>query len=269
MSPVTQLPLFEPEPDPPPPRRASGASGSLEFDRLKAHLEQDRAVRNEVRDALFALTEEINVTDRGSRFIAGGAIEWILAAACWSAGVIVLPEGHNADGYDLAAVRSELRGLFSIKSSLSRISDFRISNGMHGSGRGFVEPTIFLHPRLGGLVFADPALHADLASAARETGDAVVLSLAAVGRHAAAHPECLIELEVPANQGRGEYDAALEYAKGLILGRNYRNLRRVFDDVTRAGSTPAQEIERLRALRDDGTLTPAQFELALDRLLRG
>lgn len=265
---MSQPPLFEPDPEPQAPRPAPGISGSLEFDRLRAHLERDRAVRNEVRDALYALTEEINVSDRGSRFIVGGTVEWILAAACWSAGIIAMPEGHNADGFDLAAVRAELRGLFSIKSSLSPNSGFRISNGMHGSGRGFVEPTIFLHPRLGGLVFADPERHVDLAAEARETGDAVVLSLGAVLEHARRHPECVIEVEVPVNRGRGDYDAALEFARALILGRNYPNLRRVFDDVTRAGTSPAQEIAALRAFRDDGTLTQAQFERALERLLR-
>ncbi len=238
-------------------------SGSAEFDRLREFLLAERSVRNEVRDALFALTEQINVSDRGSRFVVGGTVEWIVAAACYAAGVVALPEGHNADGFDLAGVHAAIAGLFSVKSSLSNASEFRITNGLNGAGKGFVEPTIFVHTRLGGLVFADPAQHADLAAAAVPKADGVVLPVRAIAAHAAVHPECVIEMEVPLNQGRGSYDPALEFARKLIENGNFPNLRRVFDDVKRVGSSPAQEIAALRRMRDDGTLTQSQFETAI------
>jgi len=245
------------------------SSGSPEFDRLKAAIDADPAIRNEIRDALLYLTDQINVSDRGSRFVAGGTVEWILAAACYATGVIAIPSGHNANGFDLSAVHSAVDGLFSVKSSLSPSSAFRITNGINGAGKGFVEPTIFLHKRLGGLVFAHPERHLDLAARAQAKPDAVVLPLTAIIEHAAAHPECVIAVDIPYNRGRGQYDPALEFAKNLLTQGNLPNLKRLFDEVKKVGATPSQEIATLRAMRDDGTLTPEQFQRAVDRALGG
>ncbi|MFE7504017.1 SHOCT domain-containing protein [Promicromonospora sp. NPDC057488] len=244
-------------------------SGSTEFDKLRDQMASDRALRNEVRDSLFAMTEQINVSDRGSRFVAGGTVEWIVASACYAADVIALPEGHNANGFDLAGVSAVVKGLFSIKSSLSPASAFRISNGINGAGKGFVEPTIFLHKRLGGMVFADPAVHVELANHATKKADAVVLSLKAIIEHAQQHPECVISLEIPYNQGRGTYDPALSFAQRLLREGNYPNLKRLFAEVKPTGNTISVEVGKLKQLRDDGVLNQDQFERAVDRLLKG
>lgn len=242
-------------------------SGSREFDLLKSAIDADPALRNEVRDALLYLTDQINVSDRGSRFVAGGTVEWIIAAACYATGVITIPSGHNANGFDLSSVHSAVEGLFSVKSSLSPTSAFRITNGINGAGKGFVEPTIFLHKRLGGLVYAHPGLHTRLAEQAQVKPDAVVLPLKAIAEHAAAHPECVIAVEVPYNRGRGLYDPALEFARNLLTQGNLPNLKRLFDEVRKVGATPSQEIAALRSMLDDGTLTPEQFRKAVDRAL--
>ncbi|MDT0184321.1 SHOCT domain-containing protein [Microbacterium sp. ARD31] len=244
------------------------SSGSADFDKLRDYMAKDRSLRNEVRDSLFAMTESINVSDRGSRFVAGGTVEWILASACYAAGVIAIPQGHNANGFDLTGVSALVKGLFSVKSSLSPTSAFRITNGINGAGKGFVEPTIFLHKRLGGMVFADPATHTDLASKADQKADAVVLSLKAIIEHAQQHPECVIDLEIPYNKGRGTYDPALSFAKTLITEGNYPNLKRLFEEVKPKGSTISEEISKLQQMRDDGVLTQDQFERAVDRLLK-
>ncbi|QNN53568.1 SHOCT domain-containing protein [Nocardioides mesophilus] len=244
-------------------------SGSAEFDKLRNRMAADRALRNEVRDSLFAMTEQINVSDRGSRFVAGGTVEWIVASACYAAEVIAIPEGHNANGFDLTGVNATVKGLFSVKSSLSPTSAFRITNGINGAGKGFVEPTIFLHKRLGGLVFADPAIHTELAGRAEQKADAVVLSLKAIIEHAQQRPECVIDLEIPYNQGRGTYDPALSFAKALITDGNYPNLKRLFEEVKPQTSTISEEIGKLKQLRDDGVLNQVQFERAVDRLLKG
>lgn len=242
-------------------------SGSPEFDALKAAIDADAGIRNEIRDALLYLTDQINVSDRGSRFVAGGTVEWIIAAACYATGVIAIPSGHNANGFDLSSVHSAVEGLFSVKSSLSPTSAFRITNGINGAGRGFVEPTIFLHKRLGGLVYAHPGIHLALADQAQIKSDAVVLPLRAIAEHAAAHPECVIAVEVPYNRGRGVYDPALEFARNLLTQGNLPNLKRLFDEVRKVGATPSQEIAALRAMLDDGTLTREQFQRAVDRAL--
>ena len=194
------------------------------------------------------------MSDRGSGFVAGGTVEWIIASACYAAGVIALPEGHNANGFDLAGVSAVVKGLFSVKSSLSPTSAFRITNGINGAGKGFVEPTIFLHKRLGGMVFADPAIHTDLASQADQKADAVVLSLKAIIEHAQRHPECVIELEVPYNQGRGRTTLHSASLRSLITEGNYPNLKRLFEEVKPQGSTISEEIGKLKQLRDEGVL---------------
>jgi hypothetical protein len=184
------------------------------------------------------------------------------------AGVIAIPEGHNANGFDLTGVSALVKGLFSVKSSLSPTSAFRITNGINGAGKGFVEPTIFLHKRLGGMVFADPAIHTDLASQAVQKADAVVLSLESIIEHAEHHPECVIDLEIPYNKGRGTYDPALSFAQDLITKGNYPNLTRLFKEVKPQGSTPSEEIAKLKQLRDEGVLSQEQFERAVDSLFR-
>lgn len=245
------------------------SSGSPEFDKLRDKMSTDRALRNEVRDAIYALTEKINVSDRGSRFVAGGTIEWIVAAACYATGVVAIPDGHDADGFDLTGVSAAVKGLFSVKSSLSKTSAFRITNGINGAGKGFVEPTIFLHKRLGGMVFADPKRHTKLTSQAQTKADAVVLSLKTIIEHAEQHPECVIPLEIPYNQGRGTYDPSREFARELLEGgTNYPNLSRLFKLKDKGSSVPEQ-IEKLKRYRDEGVLTDAQFAKAVDAVLKG
>lgn len=247
------------------------SSGSREFDQLRAKMAHDVALSREVENAFLAMTEEINVSDRGSRFVAGATGEWIIAAACYAGRVLAVPAGHNADGFDLAGVQAAVKGLFSVKCSFSPTSSFRITNGINGAGKGFVEPTIFVHKRLGGMVFADPAIHTGLAAEAQSKPDAVVLGMRAIREHADAHPECCIPLSIPLNQGRGTYDPALKYAEGLLSeSGHYPNLSRVFKDVKKRDSAPTvlEEIKGLRQMRDNGDLTQEQFQRAVDALLK-
>jgi hypothetical protein len=271
---IVQLFDLEPGRDGRPAQKSSevrrSPSGSAAFDKLRDYLQHDRAVRVEVENAFAALTERINVSDRGSRFVAGKTGEWIIAAALYSAGVIAIPEGHNVDGFDLSGVEAAAKGLFSVKCSFSPTSAFRISNGINGSGRGFVEPTIFVHQRLGGLAFADPVEHVSLAAKAQKKPDAVLLGMAHIKEHVEAHPECLIPLAVPLNKGRGTYDPAMEFTKSLLTQEGvYPNLSRVFEDVRKksAGGSIVEGILQLRLLMDEGALTEEQFKRAVDILL--
>ena len=250
---------------------ASPASlSSAAFDTLREYLTSDRAVRVEMENAFAALTERINVSDRGSRFVAGKTGEWIIAAALYSAGVIAIPEGHNADGFDLAGVEAAARGLFSVKCSFSPTSAFRITNGINGAGKGFVEPTIFAHHRLGGLAFADPVVHADLAGKVQVKPDAVLLGMTPLKEHVNRHPECLIPMDIPLNKGRGTYDPAMEFTRSLLTQPGaYPNLARVFEDVQKKGAAGSvvEGILQLRMLLDEGVLTQEQFKQAVDRIL--
>ena len=246
------------------------SSGSEAFDKLRDFLEVERPVRVEMENAFAAMTEQINVTDRGSRFVAGTTGEWIISSALYAAKVIAIPDGHNADGFDLRGVQAAAKGLFSIKCSFSPTSSFRITNGQNGAGKGFVEPTIFAHNKLGGLVFADPSIHVELAAKAQVKPDAVALGFKAVKDHALAHPECCIQMVIPLNKGRGTYDPALEFTKSLLTQEGvYPNLSRVFNEVQRynASGSIVEQILELRLLMEQGVLTQEQLERAIDKLL--
>lgn len=239
-------------------------SGSDAFDRLRNALTSDRALRAEVEQSLLALVEKVNVSDRGSRWVAGGTAEWILAAAAYAAGAIALPAGHNADGFDLEEVLSAARSVFGVKSSFSKSADYRLTNGLGGAGKGFAEPTVFLHPRLDGIVYVDPEQHPEILEHVKTRSDATVISLSAVRIHAEQHPECVIPLQVPLNLGRGTIDPTTLFAKELLTSGHYPLLQRVFEAASGATRSIADEIRELRKLRDEGALTAAQFTQAVD-----
>ena len=123
------------------------SSGSPEYDLLRDRIRDDSYFRPELEFALRLYVERVNPTERANRFGSGAAVEWIIAAATYSLGVLTVPAGHNADGFDLLDIRTEAQGLWSIKNTTNR-SDFRLSNGMGGAGRGFNHPLILLSPAL-------------------------------------------------------------------------------------------------------------------------
>jgi hypothetical protein len=193
----------------------------------------------------------------------------MLASAAFSLGVIAIPAGHASIGIDLETLRGELRSRFSVKASFSKTSTYRLTNGMTGSGRGFVEPTIFLHPSFG-IAYADPALHVDLAKYAKQEKDAVTLAIGRVRQHAEVHPECVIPIAVPWNERKGTYDPGTAFAVELLDVPAYPGLRRLFSEVRAkyvAGSTVADEIRKLVALRDSGALTETQYQNAIEKLV--
>ena len=78
---------------------------------------KDRQLRNEIESLMLLLVETYNPSDRGVRFITGGIGEWMLAFAAYSAGVLSMPAGHNANGFDLAGLLAEAKRLWSVKGS--------------------------------------------------------------------------------------------------------------------------------------------------------
>ena len=153
-----------------------------------------------------------------------------------------------------------------MKSSYSpKIGTFIISNGRGGSGRGFVDPTIFWHPRLPGIVYVDPEQHPWIMSGVRETKDAWELKRTALGAHAETHPECVIEMGIPENPGTATSDPGYEAVRLIVQSGPFTRL----DNTTpHDDSTIAAQIPQLKASCDDGTLTPDQFERAIEKVIR-
>lgn len=245
-------------------------SGSETFDRLRSTLSKDAALRADVEAALVMLLERLNPSDPGVRWAVGTAVEWILASALYGAGAIALPEGHRSVGIDLQDLLSKLRATFSVKSSFSpAVSTFRLTNGMGGGGAGFAEPTLFLHPRLPGIVFADPVAHPDLQRDVRNTGDATTISVTVIRSHAQAHPECVVPIAVPPNRKRGVADPGTAFAQDLLSSGRFPRLERLFTDLAVAAqpNTVVDQLKQLKSLRDEGVLSPEQMQSAVARLL--
>lgn len=244
------------------------SSGSREFDLLREKLQANQALRDELEYALRVNVSRVNPTDRANRFGSGAAVEWILAAVAYNAGVLSAPAGHNADGFDLRDLRKQAQGLWSVKNSTRKRSDFRLTNGMGGSGKGFQDPVIMLSPSLPGLVFADPTKHRDLADSARETGDAVILPFRAVEAFAWMHPECVATCLMPVNDGSGQDDPWMDYVASLLDRVRFPRLARMFVEASPPSRSIVDEVVRLAQLRDSGVITSDSFENAVAALGR-
>lgn len=249
-----------------PLRGASHSSGSDSFDTLRDGLGRDQSFRAEVERALHVNVNRVNPSDRGNRFITGGAVEWIVAAAAWHCGVLSVPGGHSENGYDLLDLQTAARGLWSVKSqTAASAGDFRMSNGLGGGGRGFADPTVFLSPHLPGLVFAHPDIHAGVKAGEKVKSDAVVMPFRFVKRHAQEHPECVAPLTVAMNEGRGHENPFLAYTKTILVPEQFPLLSEMFVAAIPPQRTLSDEVQRLAQMRDSGTISQEQF----DTLLRG
>lgn len=243
-----------------------GTSGSPEFDQLRTAMASDRQLRNEVETLMLLLVETYNPSDRGVRFITGGIGEWMLAFAAYSAGVLSMPAGHNANGFDLQGLKAAAKSLWSVKGSNRSGGDFIISNGRNGPGAGFVEPTVFWSPDLPGMVFAAPELHPRVVEGQRFLADSTVIAKTVVLTHAEEHPECVIDIDVPENPGTATKDPAFEAVKLLVEGGNFPRLRRMLDDAEKVDSSLVGQLQALRAMREAGDLSDEAYEAAVRRI---
>jgi len=245
-------------------------SGNLSFDRLRDGLGSDEAVRRELENALRVNVNRVNPSDPGNRFVTGGATEWIIAAAAWALGVLTMPAGHSARGFDLVDLQDRARGLWSVKSST--VADgkaFRILNGLGGGGRGLVDPTIFLRPRrLPGLVFVDPELHQEVVKAQVVKSDAVQLPFRALSKHVADHPECIAKLSVPENEGHGQENPFLQYTQTILTPEQFPRLASMFVAARPSAHSVAEDLSRLAELRQAGLLDEQQYRAAIEAATR-
>jgi hypothetical protein len=241
------------------------SSGSADFDQFRDYLASDGSLKRELEDALLANINRLNPSDRANRFGSGGAVEWILAAAFYQAGVIVLPGGHGQNGADLNGIRDDFRSKWSVKNT-SKKSDFRLSNGMGGTGKGFSEPVLLLSPALPGIVYADPSLHSSLKNSCVKTGDAVVLPFAAVEQFAKNNVECVAPCSMPANQGVGTDDPWMDYVKSLLEPKRFPRLSKLFSAANPSTSSVADVVAKLVVLRDGGKISNVQFDELLGTL---
>lgn len=238
----------------------SPSSGSSDFDRLRDELARDTAFRHEVERALHVNVNRVNPSDPGNRFVTGGAVEWIIAAAAWHVGVLTVPGGHSERGFDLLDLQSSARSLWSVKSQTAKNkSAFRISNGLGGGGKGFSDPTIFLSPHLPGLVYADPMTHLEVKKGEQRKEDAVTIAFGVISKHADAHPECVAPLTVARNEQRGHENPFLAYTQTILVPEQFPLMSEMFTSAKPVQRSVSDEVHRLAELRDQGSITQEQF----------
>jgi len=245
-------------------------SGSPEFDKFKKHIESNALVRRELEFAFAKLLVAANPSDRGARFLFGGAAEWILTAAAWSAGVLVAPAGHNANGFDLVDLLTKARTeLWSVKASAAaKPADIKLVN-FQGSGenRDWLEPTLFVAPHLQGGVLVDPKHASDVYAKMKRGGDSLTIRGKAIMDYRDVHPENHVIFDVAVNTGDIPYDSSA-FPTSILDPATFPNLSKPFTEAkpTRDASTSA-EIDRLADQRDRGLLTNEQYQKAIAHLL--
>lgn len=245
-------------------------SGSQQFDTLRAAFLADPALRQETEWAYRLAVETYNPSDRGLRFITGGIGEWIITLVAYKAGIVTLPEGHNADGHDTVELLGLSRALWSVKTSYQPFSGsgtFTITNGQNGPGAGLVVPTIFLSPGLPGITYVHPERHTDVTAEVFAARDSTKLHKAVLRSHGHLHPECVIPFEMPVNPGSTVRDPALEAVRILLDGPQFPRLRLLFQDVTaRSNVSLVTQLKDLGSMLAAGQLTKEQYDAAVTKV---
>lgn len=209
----------------------------------------------------------VNPSDPGNRFVTGGAVEWIIAAAAWHVGVFTVPGGHSERGFDLLDLQSSARALWSVKSqSAKNKSAFRMSNGLGGGGKGFSAPTLFLSPHLPGLVYADPKSHGEVKAAEKQKKDAVTINFGVISKHAKANPQCVAPLVVARNEDNGRENPFLTYTQSILVPEQFPLLSAMFNAAQPAQRSMVDEVRDLAELRDQGSISQEQFNELVNKL---
>ena len=221
---------------------------------------------------MHEIVNRYDVADRANRFLVGHYMEAVLASAFYAVDIVAPPAGSTADGFDLHGLTSHFGDVFSVKSSFSTsASDFRISNGMGGAGRGWTDPTLFLNPKLKGIVYADPVRFPDLAVQVKSQGDSTALALSAIRAHALANPDCMIAVDVPTNPKTGRNYPGMDVFRQIIgdAPSMYPRLSRVLvrARVASEGGDLMEQMEQILGWEREGKISPTQREGMIDRLL--
>ena len=231
------------------------------FKRFRSNLGE---AKGEIESALRELIYEYSTSDRENRFVVGGAAEVIVAAGMRSAGIPVSNLGHAGDGADLRTYAQALARRYSIKAVFSKSStSIRLVNFLgDGSGRSWTDPTLFLIPGVG-IVFGHPG-HEALAAAVTSKGDALVIPIGAVKRHAEERPELVVAMDLPWNPGTGTRVASVDVAQAILDKPHYPRLGSSLEP----DSVVAQLLQ-VEGMLERGHLTRREFDAMKARILSG
>lgn len=195
------------------------------YQTFRSGLDNNAALLDEMLSAIALLISEYDPTIRENRFIVGGTVERIVAAAMRGVGIPARSRGLEADEEDIMVGDAQI----SVKSSFTKQrSAIRLINTLGDSPTLWKAPTIFI---LGdrGIGYADPGL---LPGVAEKKRDAVVLSRGPLDAMHDANPQWLMKCAVPVkpsdtSQRRAASEAvALEIIQRTAAGKPlFPNLR--------------------------------------------
>jgi hypothetical protein len=234
------------------------------FQILKRALKASPSLQVEVELALAAILERLNPSERGTRFLTGGAYEWVLAVACWASGIKTIPGGHSENGFDLLEYMNGLKGLWSLKSFTSAkfTGQVRIINKMSGGSVVWNHPTLFISPDLPGLTFFDPRVATSYSSLARENDEALTISASLIKEFAVKNPKCVIPFEAPVNTGNGGESPQLDIVSSILTSGTYEVLGPIMTKMKKIAATAAF----LRSQHDQGQIDESTFKKMLANL---
>lgn len=246
------------------------SSGDKDWDAIRDLVASDKSLRREIELYLISILNSYNPSNQGDRFVVGSLGEWLVAAMAYAAGVISFPDGHSVKSHDLKGLIKDSIAKWSIKSSYSRGGNFGITNGMGGSGKGMTTTTIFWSPEFPGMVIIDPVLRPEIKEKEKDAKDQIQLSKKVVLEFSMKYPECVIPLNLPENLGLAESDENFSLVKRLIesQGAGLKRLGMLLRDFDVKNKSLAEQILELKAMRDSGQISEAQFEAAVTKLTK-
>jgi hypothetical protein len=234
------------------------------FQKLKNSFDEKPEIRHEVELALSAVLERLNPSDRGTRFLTGGAYEWVIAVASWASEIQVFPGGHSENGFDLMEYMNALKGVWSVKSftSPSLNGSIRIINKMSPAHAEFDQPTIFISPDLPGIVYFDPKLAPNYASMATQNDEAVLIAGQYIKRFASDNPDCVLPFQAPINPKNGKESPQLDIVSSILTSGTYTHLGPIMNKMRQMAST----VDFLRKQYASGEIDEMTFKKMLSNL---
>ena len=170
------------------------------FLRFKAGLEDDHDILRELLAAFEILLNERSTTYHENRFIVGGAVEHMVAAAMRCIGL----NDAEVVGFDEDRVDIRVQGLgFSLKTAFTSSRQIALINTQGEGEPRWTAPTILVLAtgRSRGISYADPEL---LPGVVQRAEGQLVLPRNPLNRMLREQPEYLLSCEIPVNPGAPE-----------------------------------------------------------------
>jgi hypothetical protein len=234
------------------------------FLQLKKSFSENVGLRSETETALKAVLDRLNPSERGTRFLTGGAYEWVLAVACWVSGIKTMPGGHSQNGVDLLMYRESLKELWSVKSftTAALSGELRIINKMSSAPVIFEHATIFISPALPGIVFFDPRLAPNFASKTKQDDEKLTIQGKLIIQYATLNPNCVIPFAAPLNPGNGRNSPQLDIVNSILTSGTYPSLGPVMTQMNKISTT----VTFLKSQFETGKIDKKTFEDLLENL---